>query len=323
MELRQLEYLVAVADEGGFTRAAERLNVTQPGISAQIKLLEREVGHRLFDRASRSVTPTSAGGELLEHARAILDRLDQARASMDALAGLVRGRVTVGVTSGAPLGRLATLLARFRVEHPGVDVTVREAGPADLLGALVCGEVDLALVGLVAGDDPAGITAHVLLDERLVALVGRGDPWLHRSTATLEEVAGRTLIGLPQATGVRAAFESACAGASLRPQAAYEVSTPAAAIELAREGLGVALVPEAAAEPHGGGLRVVTIIRPMIRSRLVLAWSSAAATTGRPAARALIRTTAHDLARSGPVGVARSGPVDATTGPISSRSRGR
>jgi len=103
MELRQLEYLVTVADEGGFTRAATALHVAQPGVSAQIRQLERELGQPLFDRSARTVRLTEAGEAVLPYARAALDAVAGARLAVQELTGLLRGRVAIGtVTSWAP-----------------------------------------------------------------------------------------------------------------------------------------------------------------------------------------------------------------------------
>src|SRR6059036_3251846 len=100
MELRQLEYFVAVAEEASFTRAAARVHVAQPGVSAQIRRLERELGHELLDRSGRDVRPTDVGAAVIEHARAALASIACARAVADEFAGLLRGRVAVGMLSG-------------------------------------------------------------------------------------------------------------------------------------------------------------------------------------------------------------------------------
>lgn len=119
MELRQLEYFVAVVDEANFTRAAERLHVAQPGVSAQIKRLERELGQELLDRSGRTVRPTEAGRAVLPHARAALASVHSARDVVDALNGLVRGSVSVGMVTACASADLTDLLARLHTRHPG------------------------------------------------------------------------------------------------------------------------------------------------------------------------------------------------------------
>lgn len=120
MELRQLRYFVSVVEEGGFTRAAAWLHLAQPGLSAQIRQLEKEVGQPLLDRSGRSVTPTEVGRAVLPHARAALAAAEAVRQTVDAYTGLLRGRVTLGLVSGATghVFDIAALLADFHDAHP-------------------------------------------------------------------------------------------------------------------------------------------------------------------------------------------------------------
>src|SRR3954467_14073318 len=125
MELRQLAYVVAVADEGSFTRAAAREHVAQPGGSAKVRRLERELGQALFHRGPGPVTPTAAGEAVLPFARAALAAAAGVRDAADEIAGLVRGRVALGVVPSVS-GRLAGALAGFRTDKPGVEITLVE-----------------------------------------------------------------------------------------------------------------------------------------------------------------------------------------------------
>ena len=136
MELHQLEYFVAVAEEASFTRAADRVHVAQPGVSAQVRRLESELGHRLLDRSARSVRLTEVGTAVLPFARAALDAVAGARLAVDELAGLVRGQVRVGMVSGCALPILAELLAAFHDTYPGVTITLAEDNSDRLIGQL-------------------------------------------------------------------------------------------------------------------------------------------------------------------------------------------
>src|SRR5476651_2161274 len=115
MELRQLEYFVAVAEEGNFTRAAERVHISQSGVSAQIRRLERDLGATLIDRSGRAATLTTAGAAALEHARAILASVNAVRAAVDDVSGLLRGRLVVGMVTGCTVTPLFDALAAFRL----------------------------------------------------------------------------------------------------------------------------------------------------------------------------------------------------------------
>src|SRR5277367_1125756 len=132
MEIRQLEYLVAVAEEGNFTRAAEKLLVSQPGVSAQIRRLERELGQELLDRSGRAVRPTAVGEAVLLHARAALAAVDGARLAVSELTGLLRGRAAIGAVT-SPNVDLATILAEFHRRHSMVEITLAEGTTDELL----------------------------------------------------------------------------------------------------------------------------------------------------------------------------------------------
>ncbi|MEW2518039.1 LysR family transcriptional regulator [Actinacidiphila alni] len=297
MELRQLEYFVTVAEEAGFTRAAARLHVAQPGISAQIKQLERELGQALFDRSGRTVRLTGAGRAVLPYARAALDAVAGARLAADELTGLVRGRVAIGtVTSLGGDMDVPGLLAGFRDAHPGVDITLAEDTSDRLLAGLADGRYDLAFAGL-AGEAPDGIGAQVLIDDALVAAVAPSDPLARRRSIPVRELAGRPLIVLPTGTGLRGAADAACAAAGFRARVAFEAGNPEVLAALAERGLGVALLPAglAAARP---GLRSLALTSPSVRSRLVLAWRTSAPAS--PAASAFLTHARTFLAAQRP-----------------------
>src|SRR5829696_10581405 len=138
MELRQLEYFVAVAEETNFTRAAARVHVAQPGVSAQIRKLERELGQALLDRSGRAVRLTEAGAAVLPYARAALAAVDGARLAVDELAGLLRGRVAVGTVTSVPSEDLDLpgFLANFHQDHPAVKITLSEDNSDRMVEAL-------------------------------------------------------------------------------------------------------------------------------------------------------------------------------------------
>jgi DNA-binding transcriptional LysR family regulator len=305
MELRQLEYFVAVADEAGFTRAAATLHVAQPGISAQIKQLEKELGQPLFDRSGRTVRLTDAGRAVLPYARAALAAVAGARLAADELTGLVRGRVAIGtVTSlGADMD-VPGMLAGFHDAYPGVEITLGEATSDRLLAGLGHGHYDLAFAGL-AGDPPQGIGTQDIVDDALVAAVAPGDALAGRRTLPVRELAGRPLIVLPVGTGMRAAVDAACAAAGFRPEVAFEAGNPEVLAALAERGLGVAVLPAGLAADRPG-LRALPLTRPAIRSRLVLAWREHAGAS--PAARAFLAHARRFLAeKSGAAGTGAAG----------------
>ena len=283
MELHQLEYFVAVAEEASFTRAASRVHVAQPGVSAQVRRLESELGQQLLDRSGRSVRLTEVGSAVLPFARAALDAVANARLAVDDLAGLVRGQVTVGMVSGCALPALAELLAGFHDRHPGVAIALVEDNSDRLVERLRDGRLDLALIGW-AEQTPADIDSVVLVDEELVAVAAPGHPLAGAGAGaiTIRQLRDLPLVSLPRGTGVRAALDAACAAAGFTPRIVFEASALPMVVELAGRGLGLAVVP--ASMPNGPG--ILRITDPQLRSRLELAWRCAPA--ANPAARALI-----------------------------------
>jgi DNA-binding transcriptional LysR family regulator len=289
MELRQLEYFIAVAEEANFTRAAERVHISQSGISAQVRQLELELGHALLDRSSRSVRLTAVGTAVLPHAMAAVGAVATARQVVDELAGLVHGHVRVGMVSGCALPVLAELLAEFHDRYPGVTVSLSEGGSDLLVDLLGEGRLDLALVG-AAGDAAPGVETAVVLEEPLVAAVSADDPLATRTSITIGSLLDQPLVSLPRGTGVRMALDAACATAGFEPLITLEASALPMVAQLAGLGLGVGILPVSAAQSHLPALHVVPISRPRVRSRLELAWKPSAASS--PAARALTEHTA-------------------------------
>ncbi|MFD9727275.1 LysR substrate-binding domain-containing protein, partial [Streptomyces sp. NPDC059072] len=250
MDIRQLRYFVTVAEEANFTRAAARLHLAQPGVSAQVRQLERQLGHPLLDRSGRSVTLTEVGEAVLPYARAALAAVDAVRETADEFTGLLRGRVGLGLVSGAAAAGsgfdAATLLAGFHEAHPRVEIALTEDTSERMLAALHRGELDIAVIGLADEEPPSGISLHVVADVPLVAAVAPDDPALtspDRTVIALAELRDRPLISLPRGTGLRGVFERACAGAGFRPRIAFEASAPPFLAQLASRGLGVAVVP--------------------------------------------------------------------------------
>ncbi|MFJ3858899.1 LysR family transcriptional regulator [Streptomyces sp. NPDC090085] len=313
MELRQLLYFVTVVEEAGFTRAAERLHLAQPGLSSQIRRLERELGQSLLDRSGRSVTPTEVGRALLPYARAALAAAEGVRQVADEFGGLLRGRITVGVLSGVAAHEfdLAAVVAAFHEEHPRIEVALTEGSSDRMLAALQEGALDIALVGPAQEDPVPGVSFQVLVDEPLVAAVAPDHPLAGGTEAAaaeagtgaaagagglpLEALRGLPVISLPRGTGTRGVLERACARAGFRPRVVFEAADPRFLAQLAGRGLGVAVVPRPAESvTAGSGLLLLPFAAPVPRARIVLAWRTAGPTG--PAAAALLARLRTGLA---------------------------
>ena len=271
MEIRQLDYFVAVAEEASFTRGAARVHVAQPGVSAQIQRLERELGHPLFDRSERNVRLTTAGEALLPRARAALAAVAAVRSTADGLSGLLTGRITIGTVSSTTSGDvdLAGLLAAFHRDHPGVDITLSEGRADDLVESVRVGRIDAAFAA-VGPDDPPDVMTATVRNETLAAAVVHGHPLATATSITLAELVQHPLITLPRGSGVRSIVESTCAALGVRPNVCFEAGNPLVVAQLAAGGLGVAIVPGSVAVDDPA-LQVVSI-EPQMTGRIVLAW---------------------------------------------------
>jgi DNA-binding transcriptional LysR family regulator len=270
MEIRQLEYFVAVAEEGNFTRAAERVHISQSGVSAQIQQLERDLGATLLDRSGRTATLTAAGSAALDHARAALAAVEDVRHAVDDVNDLVRGRLVVGMVTACTVTPLFDALAAFHDAHPGVGLILEEDNSDRLVQRVRDGEMDLALVG-VAGDPPAGLESLVIIREGLRALVPSGHPLAARRSTTLAALAKYPIVCLPEGTGVRTVYDRSCIDQGRPPTVALQASAPDAVVDLARRGMGVGVLSETMAAHYD--LASIPIRGIEIPALLALTWT--------------------------------------------------
>ena len=241
MDLRQLEYFVAVARRRNFGRAAEDLYVTQSAVSQQVLRLEEELGLALLRRTPKGVELTPAGAELLERAERILADVASARSAMEVQAGSLRGAVRVAAASGDGM-RLAPAIARFHAEHPGVRVALRQGRLDEVLALVRDGSVDLA-VACLHGGKPSGLEVRPLTAEPLVLAVPPDDPLDGASDVQLSDLRGRPFILTEPGTGLRELVVGAFAEVGFSPVPLFELSDPTMVRFLVHAGLGLSVVP--------------------------------------------------------------------------------
>jgi len=282
MDLRQLSYFVAVAEEGQFTRASVRVSVAQPAVSAQVRRLERELGEALFRRDQRAVILTEAGEALLPHARAALAAAERGRDTIASLRGMLRGRLRIGVSRPVDR-RLAQALGEFHRLHPAIEILFTEQHNEPLIEAVANGDVDAAAVGMAGQELPRQVRARVIAVEPLVVVAHPSHPLSRRKTIALRGLREQPIITLTHGSGLRAVLESACGKAGFAPRVTAEASELGSLVELAAEGLGVAILPRSAAVQ--GDLAVLELTRPRLKRRTALVWNQANST---PAGRAFL-----------------------------------
>ncbi|GAB2611366.1 LysR family transcriptional regulator [Paractinoplanes abujensis] len=270
MELRQLEYFVTVAEEANFTRAAERVRITQSGVSSQVKALEHEIGAPLFDRSGRTARLTETGAAALPYAKAALEAAAGLRQAVDEVRGLVRGQLTVGMVTGCEVKPLFAALAAFSREHPAIELDLIEDNSDRLVAGVRVSTVDVALVG-VAGEPPQHLESQVIVREGLAAMAPADSEVARLDRIPLTELVAHPLVTLPAGTGVRTVLDESCLAASLFPNVVLVASAPGAVAELASRGLGLGVLSESMATAFPQ-LKTIPIDPVRIPALLTLTW---------------------------------------------------
>lgn len=244
VELRQLEYFVAVAEERHFTRAATRLHVVQSAVSAAIKTLERELGTPLLDRDTKRVRLTDAGEALLPRARIALDAARDARDAVAEVSGGLRGTLRIGTLMSIRVIDLPALLGEYHRRHPGVLIrtAVSPVGSRGLVEMLTDRRLDLAFVS-VPGPQPAGVHLVELTSSDMDLAVPFGHPLAGRATVPIAKLAGLDFIDQPVGYGNRDVADRAFGAAGVRRNVTIESTDIGMSAEYVRHGLGVALLP--------------------------------------------------------------------------------
>ena len=265
MELRQLAYFVAVAEELHFTRAASRVHVVQSSLSASIHALERELGTALFVRDSRRVTLTQAGRALLPAARRALAAADDGRDAVAGVRGVLRGQLHIGAIQTLGVVDLPGLLAAFHRAHPGV--TIRLSHDAAPVLALAAADAQLDIAFVDCPTDPARLTRVDLGHDDLVLAVPLGDPLAERASIGLDNpvLRGRGFVDYRADSALRAQTDVACAAAGLARRTTCEAQNMQYLAELVQHGLGVSVVPPASLRAVTAQVSAIPITPPLRR----------------------------------------------------------
>ncbi|UQX88145.1 LysR family transcriptional regulator [Jatrophihabitans telluris] len=257
MELRQLEHFVAVADERHFTRAAEALSISQSGLSASIRALERELHTNLFVRNTRRVELTEAGRALLLESRRTLASANAARDAVAAVQGLLRGSLSVGAEQCIGVD-VPSLLARFRAAYPGVEIALRQAGSTWLQEELLAGRLDVAFVAS-SGQPVDGLTLMPLTAEPMVLVCHPQHRLAGRKQVGVAELRDETFVDFHPEWGARVISDAAFATAGVHRPVTLEVNDVHTLLDLVLHDMGIALVPKPIAAKKAAKLAVVPV----------------------------------------------------------------
>ena len=252
ISLRQLEYFVAVVDDGSFTTAATRLHVSQPGLSHQIQSLERQLGGPLLERLNRGVRLTPAGRIALPHARASLAHAERARTGALRASGIDAGELHVGTLYSISVGILPGALHAWRATYPDVQVRLVEFRRSDdLIAAMEAGQADVAV-----GPTPPGwegpvreIGAEHFVITAAPGTVLPGTPPSVRMT----ELADQLWVHYTPPSGLADILDAACRLAGFPPRVAVRTEQSASALNLSRAGLGITMLPGNVVPAHFDG----------------------------------------------------------------------
>lgn len=273
MELRHIRYFVAVAEELHFGRAAARLHIAQPPLSAQIQQLERELGVQLFDRTSRRVTITKEGQVFLGEAYLLLEQHERALKAVHQASSGLAGRIEVAGVSSAFDDILPALIPRFRATHPDVVLFLQELDTAEAVSGLAQGTIDVAFVRIERGNEH--IEVRPLRRETFAVALPRN----HR-LAALEEVSLQDLAAEPFVMPLRGVSDQyydqlleACRQAGFTPRIAHQSKSIQSQVGFVACGLGVALVPRTHRLGQTGHVVLVPIRDDIPMTEMAVAWS--------------------------------------------------
>jgi DNA-binding transcriptional LysR family regulator len=272
MDLRQLRYLVALAEERHFTRAAAREHVAQPALSQQIRRLEDEVGLPLVERTTRQVTITDAGELLVARARRMFAELEAAESELLALKGMDSGRVTVGTMHTMGPVDVSLVLAIFHQRHPGVELTVREQSSEELAEMLRADELDLAFLSVTERIESHGLGLQQLVSEELVVLLPPAHALAGRRKLRTADLEGEEFISFREGARLRELLFSAARTAGFEPRVRLESNESQRIRRLVSRGMGVAILPRSDAVAPGAEVSVAALVDPPLARDITLAW---------------------------------------------------
>jgi len=282
MDLKQLEYFVRVAELGSFTRAAQALNIAQPALSRQVRLLEVELRQNLLVRNGRGATPTQAGQLLLEHGRGILHQVERAREELGRVRSGLSGRVALGLPPSVARMLTVPLTRAFRQRMPEAQLSISEGLSSAMQENLQNGRLDIAV--LYNPNQIPGIEHTPLVQEELL-LVQPRPPGLQEDPPPphipLSEVASLPLVIPTRPNAIRMHVESEMAAIGCRPQIALEIDGVSAILDLVADGAGYAILSRNAVmrsvRPSAFSVRQVS--DPNLHIQLTTAISSLRPTT--------------------------------------------
>lgn len=272
MDLRQLRYLVALAEERNFTRAAAREHIAQPALSQQLRRLEDELGLVLVERTTRQMQLTEAGELLVARARRILAEVDAAGDELEDIRGIRVGRVRVGAMHTMGPIDVSLPLAIFHRRHPGIELTVREEPSEELATMIRDDALDLAFLSVTERVESHGLALHQLISEELVVLLPPEHKLARRRRVRMSELRDEEFISYRPGARLRELLFAAGRQAGFEPQVRLESNESQRIRRLVARGMGVAILPRSDAVSPGAEVALAALTEPPLRRDITLAW---------------------------------------------------
>ncbi|HHB2650310.1 TPA: LysR family transcriptional regulator [Bacillus cereus] len=242
IELRQLEYFLAVSKELHFTKAAEKLNISQPSLSQQIRSLEHEVGMPLFDRIGKKISLTEAGRILLLHSKTIFHEIEQARSAIQDLNGLQQGSLTIGSLLTVVNYLLPPAILNFNNLYPNIKLSVLGLRTGDIREKLLQNELDIGITFLPVQDKE--IISTPLYKSELIIVVPTGHQLAEHNHVSIAELQNYPLILLPKNFFLTELITSHCQKFNFKPKPILEISTMESLIQMVSKGMGITVLPK-------------------------------------------------------------------------------
>ncbi len=270
MTIIQLEYLLAVANHGSFSLAAQHCFVTQPTLSMQIKNLEEDLGTVLFDRTKQPVVPTDAGLIVIEHARRAIGEFNRVREALDEMGGEVSGTLALGIIPTVAPYLLPRLIAGMRSLYPQVNIEVREMQTSAIISALGRDALDCAIVA--AGTCPDSITEQELFNDRFYAYVSPRSRLYERTNVRIEDIDMRELLLPGEGNCLRDQIVELCGGRSAMA-VPIESNSPETLMRIVDNTAYLTIIPEMAVEfiPEERRRQAIPLAKGNMSRKIVLA----------------------------------------------------
>lgn len=302
LELKQLEYFLALAQELHFTKAAEKVGISQPSLSQQIRILEAEIGMPLFDRIGKKTALTEAGHILRSHSQRVFHELAQARAAIRELQGIQRGRLSIGSLLTVSHYLLPPAIFSFHEQYPGVELSVLAMRTGDIRAALLENQLDMGIVFLPMLDEE--LESLPLATEELVLAVASRDPLSEEKTVPLDVLKEIPTVLLPSTYQMRQLIDRYCAEQGFAVKPSFEMTTMEAIVQMVASGIGATLLPRPYVDFLGNkGIAAIPFSAPIRREiGIVYRRDKFMCAATRLFLETLLKTARHDKTRvSAPV----------------------